>query len=195
MSTVPDLFNAVNNSVLSKYMNRMIKMENLLLEINALFESVKLLDPIEDRVKEIENQAKNCKYMFESNITEIIDECNNDIIQMGRRVEKLEEFRSHMLIKDGQNDAKMSLLELNITYVDMRIDNTVIPSFRKALEELNERISRLETKPCNFPETIVTALEGTMDAKIEASNQRLMNREGELFAKIREVVREIMNPT
>jgi hypothetical protein len=183
-------------------MNRMIKMENLLLEIITLFESVKLLDPTEDQVKEIEDQAKNCKYMFESNITEIIDECNNDIIQMGRRIDemnekiiKLIEFRGTVVIKDGQNDAKMSLLELNITNVDKRIDNTVIPSFRKTLEVLNERISRLETKPCNFPETIVTALEGTMDAKIEASNQKLMNREGELFAKIREVVREIMNPT
>jgi chromosome segregation ATPase len=206
MSTVPDIFNAVNNSVLSKYMNRMIKMENLLLEINGLFESVKLLDPIEDRVKEIEDQARSCKYMFESNITEIIDECNNDIIQMGRRVKEMEErvelhdqkiadLENHNITVGlifGDYNEKTAAAEAKISKLGKRVEDEVIPSFNGAIKQLEDRIKKLEERPYVPPETMAKGLEDLVDKKIAANNEYLMDDYEPFHDFIERIVRSVV---
>jgi chromosome segregation ATPase len=153
MSSVANLFNAVNKSVLSACSYRVGKIEGLYLEMIALFQAIQLLDPIEERVKQIENQTRNIRFNFEHDSTAAIAECNRDIFKIEKGMEEtkrgildLEKYKLEAGIKDMEYDEIIKKLEEETTSHDGTI--------KKLEEELKEKIKTIEDKQTEYDEKI-----------------------------------------
>jgi hypothetical protein len=216
MSSVANLFNAVNKAVLSECSYRVDRIEGLYLEIIALFEAIQLLDPIEERIKQIENQTRNIRYNFEHESSKAIAECNRDIFNIEEEMKeikrKVDGLKRDAQQKDEADDERIKKLEKEMSEMNTSLNEKVIVAEIGDLDEkikrLEQRVIMLESKPCQIPEVLIKSLEYTMDEKIKKNNEELDNiitntittaiqgilqdKESKIFKQIVEAVKEAL---
>jgi hypothetical protein len=181
MSSVPSLFNAVNKAVLSECTYRVDKIEGLYLEIFALFEAIQLLDPIEERVKQIENQTRNIRYNFEHSNIKAIAECNRDTFNIK---EEMKEIKRKMdddeKIKKLEKELNESMNSMNTSLTEKitKLENEKIKTIEEKIvaheRDVNEKVNSLNTI---LNEKVNIAEIGDSDEKIKRLEHRVITLE------------------